>query len=199
MREVDFQTVMWCAVAEQVAKLDELGLSWTQNAMINARFSEVVVDLITAGGFFTDIHDFDFYNFVTDMTGDSYYATGGDSQLSTEQRQAIMLGTERATPGSGRCISRTTILRRLFLRCPAPGSMWCGVGMSYYASKYSWWHASCLSSPSEATGNGWEVRALSQSLLPRVVALIATFNEADVIGCVIEHLIESGVELLRRR
>jgi hypothetical protein len=75
---------------EQVVKFDELGLSWTPNAMINARFSEVVVDLVTAGGFFTDIYDFDFYNFVTDMTGDSYYARSGDSQLTMEQRLAIV-------------------------------------------------------------------------------------------------------------
>ena len=50
----------------------------------------MVVDLVTAGGFFTDIYDSDFYNFVADMTGSFYYARSGDSQLSLEQRLAIM-------------------------------------------------------------------------------------------------------------
>ena len=85
------------------------------------------------------------------------------------------------------------------MRCPGPASTSSEVGMSYDASKYSWSRASFLSLPEEATANGWEAQALNQSLLPRVVALIATFNEADVIRCVIEHLIESGAELLRRR
>ena len=141
---------------EQVVKFDQLGLSWTPNAMINARFSEVVVDLVTAGGFFTDIYDFDFYNFVTDMTGTPTMrgAATLNSRWSSASRSC--LGTERVTPGSGRLTSRTAILRRPCLRCPGPASTWCEVGMSYDASKYSWSRASFLSLPGDATANGWE-------------------------------------------
>ena len=58
--------------------------------MVNARFSEVVVDLVTGGGLFTDIHDFDFYNFLTDMTGSRYYARRKTRNSQTEQRRAIV-------------------------------------------------------------------------------------------------------------
>jgi hypothetical protein len=75
---------------EQVVNFDELDLRWTPVPTLNARLSPVVVDLVTGGEFFADIYDFEFYNFVTDMTGSTHYAGQADSQISDEQRLAIV-------------------------------------------------------------------------------------------------------------
>jgi hypothetical protein len=64
---------------------------------VNPSLSDAVTDLVKANPLiFQNVHDNDFQQFVTELTGDRYLATADDSWLTLEQRRAIVKRYERS-------------------------------------------------------------------------------------------------------
>lgn len=66
-------------------------LDQPKRGVINPSFSDAIMDLVKGNELiFKNVHDNDFYNFVTKMTGDKYTKTARQSSISFPQRQAIL-------------------------------------------------------------------------------------------------------------
>lgn len=65
-------------------------LAYPESA-VNPSFSDAIMDLVKGNELiFRNVHDNDFYNFVSKMTGTKYTKTGRQSSISFSQRQAIL-------------------------------------------------------------------------------------------------------------
>lgn len=75
---------------EKLIGTDNMALLRNTGFPVNPSFAETVVDLVPGGGFFEDVNDYAFYNFISDMVGGEYHRRKQDSAITFEQRMAIL-------------------------------------------------------------------------------------------------------------
>jgi hypothetical protein len=75
---------------EEYLGTTELALARNNGYRFNPSFGEAVIDLVRGGGFFRDLHDPEFYDFLTETLGYAYSRRGRESALTYEQRASIV-------------------------------------------------------------------------------------------------------------